>query len=292
MKKFAILVDSISTIGTNENPSLDDVYVLPLGLTSPDGKNIQDYTSGISINEILESAKQKKYYKTSTTKVGVFFDMIDELLNNYECVIYLAISSELSSQFHNLSKLIELDDKYKDKVWMINTLSAGYSIEQMVKDILDVISLKGDITIRQIEDIVRVENNTSSEYIICKNLLGVNEGGRITKTFIKILDKLAKVPIILFEKKNILKSLARDYDKAFLKIIKYVTERTKKTNTKITEMCFVYTDEYSKKKIEQFILQAKELFNLTDNKITTRRIMFPVVTHTLFDTMCFYFKFD
>ena len=51
-------------------------------------------------------------------------------------------------------------------------------------------------------------------------------------------------------------------------------------------------DEYSKKKIEQFILQAKELFNLTDNKITTRRIMFPVVTHTLFDTMCFYFKFD
>ena len=292
MKQFAILVDTVSTIGTNSNPTFEDVYVLPLGLTTPEGKNISDYTSEVSVQDILDSAKQKKYYKTSTTKIGVFFDTIDQLLNNYEHVIYLAISSELSSQFNNLSKLIELDDKYKDKVWVINTLSAGYSIEQMVKTILDILKITKDITLRQVEEIVRNENNTSNQYIICKNLLGVNEGGRITKTFIKILDKLAKVPVILFEKKNILKTLARDYDKAFLKILKYVTDRIKKTNTKITEMCFVYTDEYSKKKIEQFIDEAKKLFNLSDNKVAIRKIMFPVVVHTLFDTMCFYFKFD
>lgn len=292
MKKYCIIVDSISTIGSNGNPNIENVYVLPLGITTPDGENLEDVTSNITIDDILNSATLKKYYKTSTTKIGTFFNLIDKLLNEYENIIYLSISSFLSSQYSSLSKLVEQEDDYKNRVWVIDTLSAGYAIEKIVIEIQKQISINEVISIEEINKIIKNENQSSEEYIICKNLTGVHEGGRIKRTIKKIMDKLSVVPIILFQEKNNLKGVVKDYDKAFNKIINWVQKKCQNNSLKVVEICLVSSNEFSNKKIEEFNSQLDKLFNYAKPKIVFRNIMYPVLVHTLFDTMCFYFKFQ
>lgn len=291
-KKYAIIVDSISTIGSNGNPNMEDVYILPLGLTTPEGESLEDITSGITTEDILKSAESKRYYKTSTTKIGIFFKLLDDLLLKYDKIIYLSLSSELSSQYNNLNKLINLEDDYKDKVKIIDTLSAGYAIEKMVINILDFLKKNGDISDPNISEIINSENDTSEEYIICKNLQGVDQGGRIKKTFIKIIDKLARVPIILFNKKNNLKSLVKDYDKAIIKINEWVSHRCLKENKKITEICLVSSNQISFEKVQEYSEVLSKKYNLDKNRIVYRKIMYPVLVHTLFDTICLYFKYS
>lgn len=291
MKKYAIIVDSISTIGSNGNPDLEDVYVLPLGLTLPDGKNTEDISSNISVQTILDSAKQKEYFRTSTTKVGTFYKMIDNLSFLYENIIYLSISSMLSSQYQNLSKLLQNDEEYKDKVWIFDTLSAGYAIEAMVLQIKKTISINQKITKEEINKIIFEENATSQEYIVCRNLLGVKEGGRIKHTLIKLMDKLATIPIIYFSEKNSLKSFVRDYDKAYKKIIGWVKNKMKEINKKVVKVCLVFSNEFTNKKVEQYSIDVTQDLSISKDDIVQRNIMYPVLVHTLFDTMCFYFKF-
>ncbi len=292
MKKIAILVDSICTLGSNGNPELDNVYILPLGLTTPDGKNVEDITSNISIETIVKSADEKKYYRTSTTKIGSFFDKIETLLKSYDLVIYLCLSSMLSSQYKTLKMMTDTEDDFKDRLWIFDTLAAGYSIEKMTRSILNKIENNEDITKEDVETIIAKENASCEEYIMCRNLCGVNEGGRIKKGFIKILDKLAIVPIIQFDKKNVLKTLVRNYEKGFKKICTYVNHRIEKTNEKISEVCFVYSDDNTKNNVEEFANQFSKLFNVNSNNIQFRKIMYPVLVHTLYDTVCFYFKFS
>lgn len=292
MKKYAIIVDSISTIGSNGNPDLEDVYVLPLGLTSPDGQNFEDTNSKITMQDILESAQKKEYFRTSTTKVGVFFKMLDNLLFLYERIIYLSISSMLSSQYNTFSKLLKADEEVSEKVWIFDTLSAGYAIEEMVLKIKNVINEKQTITEDEIQEIINYENSHSQEYIVCKNLLGVTEGGRLKKTLIKLMDKTATIPIILFDKENHLKSVVRDYDKAYKKITNKVKKKAEELNCKVVKVCLVASTDFTKAKIEQYREWVMKDFDLSSQDIVQRNIMIPVLVHTLFDTMCFYFKFE
>ena len=292
MKKFAILVDTVSSVGSNGNPEIEDTYVLPLGLTTPSGENVPDVTSHITVEQILESASKKQYYKTSTTKPKLFFDKIDELLKDYERVIYLAISSQLSSQFMHISQIIATDDKYKDKVWVVDTLSAGVAVEKMVYDIKELIDNNHKIDYRMLQKIAAQENNGCMQYIICKNLLGVQEGGRIDHFIIKGLAMLQRVPIILFDQKNTLKATEGSYDKAVKKIIVWVHKRAKKEHLAVTACTVVYTDEKTKKLVQAYAQVISEAFNIPLNQIEYRHIMYPVLVHTLFDTMCFYFGFS
>lgn len=292
MKKFAILVDTVSSVGSNGNPEIEDTYVLPLGLTTPSGENVPDATSHITVEQILESASKKQYYKTSTTKPKLFFDKVDELLKDYERVIYLAISSQLSSQFMHLSQLVATEEKYKDKVWVVDTLSAGVAIEKMVYDIKELIDNGYKIDYRILQKIVAQENNGCLQYIICKNLLGVQEGGRIDHLIIKGLAMLSRVPIILFDQKNTLKATESSYDKAVRKIIVWAHKRAKKQNSAVTACTVVYSDENTKKLVQAYAQVISSTFNIPLNQIEYRHIMYPVLVHTLFDTMCFYFGFN
>jgi fatty acid-binding protein DegV len=102
MKKTCIVVDSSSGI---KNGMFPDVFVIPLGVTSPDGKTFRDDVE-ISVNEVIKSmVEEGKMYKTSQPIPADILDTLDKLSKEYEEVLVLPIPVTLSAAINTFKML-------------------------------------------------------------------------------------------------------------------------------------------------------------------------------------------
>ncbi len=174
MKKVAILTDTNCGISKKEADSIG-LHVLPM----PFYIDEEVYYEGVDLTqeEFYQRLKSDCEIKTSMPVVGDVLDKWDELLSEYEEVIYIPMSSGLSGSCESAIMLSQ-DDDYEDKVFVVNNQRVSVTMKESVMDAL-LMADKG-YSAQEIKDTLEEHKMESSIYISLDTLKYLSKGGRLT----------------------------------------------------------------------------------------------------------------
>ena len=223
MKKVAIITDSNSGM-TPEDAKERGVSIVPM----PFYIDEQLYFEGVSLSqeEFYEKLENDHEIQTSQPAPADLLFLWDECLKNAESVIYIPMSSGLSSSCETAT-MLAMD--YDGKVQVVNNQRISVTQRQSV---LDAIALAdAGKSAKEIKEILEQEKMESSIYISLDTLKYLKKGGRITpaaaaigavlglKPVLQIngekLDAYAKVRGKKAAKETMLEAMKKDFEEKF-----------------------------------------------------------------------------
>ena len=173
MKKVAIMTDSNSGTTQTQAEALG-ICVVPM----PFYINGELYYEDINLTreEFFLRLKQDAAISTSMPAPGDIMDLWDKLLKSYDQVVYIPMSSGLSSSCQTAAALAE--DSYEGKVFVVNNQRISVTQRQSV---LDAMALSADgAEGEEIRSLLEKTRFESSIYITVDTLKYLKKGGRIT----------------------------------------------------------------------------------------------------------------
>lgn len=223
MSRVVVVTDSNSGITQAEAKELD-VVVMPM----PFYINEEMFYEDIDLTQEQFYAKLAEGgdIKTSMPLVGDVTDKWDELLKEYDEIVYIPMSSGLSS---SCETAYMLSQDYDGKVQVVNNQRISVTMRQSVLD-AKAMADSGK-TAREIKDILEDEKFNSSIYIMVDTLTYLKKGGRITpaaaalgallklKPVLQIqgekLDAFAKARTVKQAKNIMIEAMKSDFQKRF-----------------------------------------------------------------------------
>lgn len=190
MKSTVIITDSHCGISFEE-ATKSGVKILPMPLYIDDDCVYEGVT--VTRKEFFERLKDCNKVSTSQASVAEVTDILDEALKECENILYMPISSGLSSAC-NTAKMIASEEKYINKVFVVDN---GRVSTPMHRSILDAVELieKG-FSAKEIKDILEREKDKMSIYIAVESLEYLKKGGRISATTAAVGTLLDIKPIL------------------------------------------------------------------------------------------------
>ena len=170
--RIAAATDSNSGITQDQAKQLG-VHVLPMPFMI-DG---QMYYEGVDLTheEFFRRMEEGADITTSQPSPGEVTDFWDKLLEEYDAVVYIPMSSGLSGSCQTAMLLAE---DYEGKVYVVNNQRISVTQMQSVLDARDLI--KKGYAAAQIRDILEETKFDSSIYVTVTTLKYLKKGGRIT----------------------------------------------------------------------------------------------------------------
>lgn len=223
MSRVVVVTDSNSGITQAEAKELG-VVVMPM----PFYINEEMFYEDIDLTQEQFYAKLTEGgdIKTSMPLVGDVTDKWDELLKEYDEIVYIPMSSGLSS---SCETAYMLSQDYDGKVQVVNNQRISVTMRQSVLD-AKVMADSGR-TAEEIKDILEDEKFNSSIYIMVDTLTYLKKGGRITPaaaalgTLLKLkpvlqiqgekLDAFAKARTVKQAKSIMIEAMKSDFQKRF-----------------------------------------------------------------------------
>ena len=173
--------------------------------------------------QFYEKLEQDAEIFTSQPTPKAVMDMWDNVLKDYDSLVYLPMSSGLSSSYQTARMLAE---DYEGRVEVVNNQRISVTLSDSVKDALTMIE-KG-MTAAEIKDALEKEKFNQTIYITLDTLKYLKKGGRITPaaaalgTILRIkpvlqiqgdkLDEFAKARTISAAKTSMLTAIRNDID--------------------------------------------------------------------------------
>lgn len=211
------------------------------GLTQADGKELgivvmpmPFYIDGEMYYEDIDLTQEQFYeklkgdceIKTSMPLVGNVTDKWDKILRDYDEIVYIPMSSGLSS---SCETAYMLSQGYDGRVQVVNNQRISVTQRQSVLDALEL--AKAGKNAEEIKDILEEQKFESSIYIMLDTLYYLKKGGRITPaaaalgTLLKLkpvlqiqgekLDAFAKARTVKQAKDIMIKTMHHDFDERF-----------------------------------------------------------------------------
>ena len=223
MSRVIVVTDSNSGITQSEAKELG-VVVMPM----PFYINGQMFYEDIDLTQeqFYQKLKEGGEIKTSMPLVGDVTDKWDELLKEYDEIVYIPMSSGLSS---SCETAYMLSQDYDGKVQVVNNQRISVTMRQSVLD-AKMLAEQGKGA-EEIKEILEKEKFESSIYIMVDTLEYLKKGGRITPaaaalgTLLKLkpvlqiqgekLDAFAKVRGWKAAKKTMLNAIEKDLTDRF-----------------------------------------------------------------------------
>lgn len=172
--KTAILTDTSSGISREEAKSLGyELIALPFVLDE-----IEYDEDKLSKTEFYEKLKQSKEIHTSQAPIELVTKTFDKLLEDNDYVIYLPITSGLSSAYQNIIPIIDSEDSYKDRVIVIDHKTISVLQRAMLLDVKRLID-KGMESLK-IKELVEANAKNNRIYIAVDTLEYLKKGGRVS----------------------------------------------------------------------------------------------------------------
>ena len=223
MGRIAIATDSNSGITQSEARELG-VYVIPMPFYS-NGKTFFEEID-LSQEEFYDLLQNGTDISTSMPTVGDVLSFWDELLKEYDEVLYIPMSSGLSS---SCETAMMLASEYDGKVQVANNQRISVTMRQSV---LDAIQLASEgMNALEIKEFLEKTKFESSIYIMVDTMTYLKKGGRVTPTaaalgtLLKIkpvlqiqgekLDLFGKARTAKQAKSMMTEQLARDFENRF-----------------------------------------------------------------------------
>ena len=223
MSKVIIMTDSNSGITQTQAKEMG-VVVLPM----PSYINEEMFYEDIDLSQeqFYEKLQAGGDIKTSMPLVGDVTDKWDELLKEYDEVVYIPMSSGLSS---SCETAYMLSQDYDGKVEVVNNQRISVTMRQSVIDAKNL--AEAGKSAKEIKDILEAAKFDSSIYIMVDTLTYLKKGGRITPaaaalgTLLKLkpvlqiqgekLDAFAKARTVKQAKNIMIEAMKSDFEKRF-----------------------------------------------------------------------------
>ena len=189
--KIAAATDSNSGITQDQAKQLG-VHVLPMPFII-DG---QMYYEGVDLTheEFFRRMEEGADITTSQPSPGEVTDFWDKLLEEYDAVVYIPMSSGLSGSCQTAMLLAE---DYEGKVYVVNNQRISVTQMQSVLDARDLI--KKGYAAAQIRNILEETKFDSSIYVTVTTLKYLKNGGRITLAAAMLGTLLQITPVLTIQ---------------------------------------------------------------------------------------------
>ena len=172
MKKIAIVTDSNSSISQKEGKELG-ISIIPMPFTINGKEYFEDIN--LSSDEFFELLESGNKVFTSQPSAGNITALWDELLEEYDEILHMPMSSGLSGSCQTAMLLAE---EYKGKVFVVNNQRISITLKHDVLEALKLIDQGKDA--QYIKDILEVNKFNSTIYITVPTLEYLKRGGRLT----------------------------------------------------------------------------------------------------------------
>ena len=223
MGKIAIVTDSNSGITQMQAKELG-IRVLPMPFFINEKMYFEDIT--LTQEEFYKKLAEDADISTSQPSPGDVIDLWDELLEEYDEIIHIPMSSGLSSSCETATALAQ---DYDGKVHVVDNQRISITQRQSVLDAI-AMAEKG-MSAQEIVDVLMKEKLEASIYITVDTLKYLKKGGRVTpagaalgavlniKPVLTIqgdkLDAFAKVRGFKAGKKKMLDAMEKDIKERF-----------------------------------------------------------------------------
>ncbi len=171
-KKTAIVTDSNSGITQAQGRELG-IFVLPMPFFINEELFYEDIS--LSQEEFYEKLAGDAEISTSQPSPGEVMDMWDEVLKEYEELVYIPMSSGLSKSCETAMMLAQ---DYEDKVFVVDNQRISVTMRQSVMDAKQL--AEEGVSGAEIKHILEEKKMESSIYITLETLQYLKKGGRIT----------------------------------------------------------------------------------------------------------------
>ena len=172
MGRVAILTDSNSGITQAESEELG-ISVIPMPFFIDGEMYLEDIT--LTQEEFYKRLKEDAEISTSMPSPGETLERWDKLLEEYDEIVFIPMSSGLSSFYQTASMLSE---DYDGKVQVVNNQRISVTMRQSALDAKAYADKGYDA--KKIKDILESVKMESSIYITLDTLKYLKKGGRIT----------------------------------------------------------------------------------------------------------------
>ena len=223
MSRVAIVTDSNSGITQAKGASLG-IHVMPMPFYINEKMLFEEID--LSQEQFYERLKEGAEIKTSMPTVGSVTDTWKKLLEEYDEIVYIPMSSGLSS---SCQTALMLAQDFEDNVYVVDNQRISVTQRQSVLDAKQLAD-EGK-TASEIRDILMEEKFLSSIYIMVDTLTYLKMGGRITPaaaalgTLLKLkpvlqiqgekLDAFAKARTVKQAKAIMLDAMKKDFAERF-----------------------------------------------------------------------------
>ena len=188
MSKVAIVTDSNSGITQKRGEELG-IYVLPMPFFIDGELYLEDIT--LSQEQFYEKLGADSEISTSQPSPGDVMDLWDKLLEDYDEIVCIPMSSGLSS---TCETALSLAQDYDEKVQVVNNQRISVTEEQSV---YDAIKLRDEgKSAAEIRQVLEKEKMQASIYITVDTLKYLKKGGRITPAAAAIGTVLNLKPVL------------------------------------------------------------------------------------------------
>lgn len=224
MKKVAVITDSNSGITPVEASGLDGVFVLPM----PVIVDSDTFYEGIDFSQeqFYAMLGTGKNMSTSQPSIQAVMDLWNEVLENYDEIVHIPMSSGLSGACQSAKMLAE---DYDGRVEVVNNQRISVTLMRSVYDAIEL--REAGLNAAQIREFLENDKMNSSIYIMLDTLFYLKKGGRITPaaaalgTLLKIkpvlqiqgekLDAYAKARTFAQGKQIMINAIKSDMEKRF-----------------------------------------------------------------------------
>ena len=171
--KVAVMTDSNSGLRQNEGKELG-IKIVPMPFMI-DG---EEYFEDINLTQEMFYDKLTSDASVSTSQpgIGVIMQTWDDLLEEYDQIVYIPMSSGLSKSCESALRLAETE--YKGKVFVVDNKRISVTQKSSVFDAIK-LAEKG-LSGEEIHDILMKDSMNASIYIMLDTLKHLKKGGRIT----------------------------------------------------------------------------------------------------------------
>ena len=230
MKKVAIVTDSTAVMGDEFVKQNKDLYTVPLQILFGED---EVYRDGIDLtsDEFFDKVGNTKVLPTtSQPSVGAVLELFEELIEEYDEILYVTISSNISGTYNTgLLAAKQLEGK---KIEVFDSLHTSVIqriyVEEALKEAAQ--GSKVDSIIKHLKKL----REKSEIYLVVDDLRHLGRTGRVNNMG-AIVGALLKIkPILHFEDGYInLRKKVRTLKKAYLEVISIMLEADLKPEDKI-----------------------------------------------------------
>ncbi|MDR1234833.1 MAG: DegV family EDD domain-containing protein [Mycoplasmataceae bacterium] len=272
--RIGILIDS-STTYDDAFISQNKIEVIPLSFSDATNKTFKDDNKSITREDLLKRLDNHESFKTSATPIGELMTKVNDMLQNCETVIFLPISSGLSSQY---SQSLIIQKEFEGQFFPIRSLSGAAGNEFVLKLIVEAVKSGKDV--KTIVSEAEQHFNKISTYFSCEDSSGMTSGGRVSKAIVKAINLFKLKPIIQLDGKNHYGGIGKNYNNIIKKIIKSINNdfQNKLLAENILNISIYYAG-YEDKKKETIINLLAEGFKFPKDKIAVRWLPNVVLIH-------------
>lgn len=263
MKKIAIVTDSNSGITQLEAKEMG-IYVVPMPFMI-DG---EVYYEDVDLNqeEFYKKLETDAEISTSQPSPESIMKLWDEILETYDEIVHIPMSSGLSGSYQTAVMLAD-QDSYENKVFVVNNQRISVTQRTSVDDAIELV--KRGKSAKEIMEILEEDKFNSTIYIMLDTLYYLKKGGRITPAAAALGTLLRLKPVLTIQGEKLdAFAKARTSNQGKSMMIHAVKTDIENRLGGLTgeesgcKLCIAYT--HDKDAAESFKKEVEEAFGVTD----------------------------